>query len=229
MKLQQRFELIKNLLKSQFYELMEENIDDDDFRLCFIKFDFKIDIFYDTNLDLFLTLDRLFYGFTEDYKEVQDDIEEKVKEFIQKIEDLISQEMNMQMLTQQDCELFLKTGSYDGMASGVIEYQKQLYYIKSITNPYFKYKCKKDEENNVWRIFYLFELDKQELEKIIMCSLDWMRHINLSTLCKDWDSGHQKTGTEDEHKKHFNGQYRYVFEPNKAPVKKLVLLYKKMR
>lgn len=59
-----------------------------------------------------------------------------------------------------------------------------------------------------------------------MSSLDWLRHINLSSLCKGWESLLISTSEdESEHKKHFGGKYRFSFEPSGSPVMKLTLFY----
>ena len=84
--------------------------------------------------------------------------------------------------------------------------------------------CKEDYEKGVWRHFYVFDLNKEELEGVVMDSLDWMRHINLTSLCKEWKSiSHIDTGKKEDHKKHHNSKYNYRYECTRGPVMKLTI------
>lgn len=218
---------LTDLFTSNGFEVCEETIDEENLSIFFIKKDFRIEAYFDvSDLSFDLSLDRPFFGFNESHS--VSSVGEACsfsKEFIAKIDQLIAEDSLIPKITKEDCELFLKTGSYDGMGSGVIEYKGSLYYITSITNLYFKHRSSEDSKNRVWRHFYAFELTKEELEKVVMSSLDWVRHINLTSLCKDWKAMSLSTGNEAEHKKHFNGKYRYSFEPKNKPVFKLTLFY----
>lgn len=219
---------IKSLFLSNDFELCDESIDQEYGSLSFIKKDFKVEASLDlSDSSLFLSLDRPFYGFNRSTTvKNMEEVTALAEDFIAKINTLITEDSALPKITKNDCELFLKTGSYDGMSSGVIEYQGSLYYIQSITNPYLKDKSKEDSKNRVWRHFYVFEMTKEELEKVVMSSLDWLRHINLSSLCKDWKSLNQSTSEDEaEHKKFFDGKYNHSFEAKNKPVMKLTLFY----
>ena len=62
-----------------------------------------------------------------------------------------------------------------------------------------------------------------------MNSLDWMRHINLTSLCKNWEGMYNiDTGSNEEDKrKYFDGKYRYYHELERPPVMKLTIYYSK--
>lgn len=218
---------VKELFETHGFEVCEETVDDENLSIFFIKKDFRIEAYFDADDQSFdLSLDRPSFWFNDSIS--VSNLSEVIamgKDFISKIDALIIEDDLLPRLTKEDCELFLKTGSYDGMGSGVIEYQGSLYYITSITNIYFKHRSSEDSKNRVWRHFYVYEMSKEELEKVVMNSLDWIRHINLSSLCKDWKSMSLQTGDEAEHKKCFNGKYRYSFEPKHKPVMKLTLFY----
>lgn len=218
---------LKQLFLTHDFELCEENHNDEYLNLSFIKKDFRIEMNFDVSDNTFdLTLDRPCCGFN-DSQVVNglDEVSTMSETFIKKIDDLIMEDNLLPKITKDDCDLFLKTGSYDGLSSGVIEYQGSLYYIQSITNTYYKHKSREDSKNRVWRHFYVHEMTKQELEKVVMSSLDWLRHINLTSLCKDWKSLSLTTGEEGDNNKHFNGKYRASITPEGKPVMKLTLFY----
>lgn len=218
---------VKQLFLSNNFELLEESCEEKHLYLSFIKKDFKVEIGFDETDQTFeISLDRPFYGFND--SQVVQNLEEislVTKDFIKKIEKMIFSDDLLPKLTKEDCELFLKTGSYDGMSSGVIEYQDSLYYIDSITSPYLKEKSREDSKNRVWRHYYVHEMTKKELETVMMSSLSWLRHINLTSLCKDWKSLSLETGDEAEHKKHFDSKYRGHIIPTIKPTMKLTLFY----
>lgn len=227
MKPEQIINQLKPLFLTHNFELCEEDYDEEYLNLSFIKEDFQIEIGFnvdDSCLDL--TLDRPSLGFI-DSQVVQsaEEINTESEKFIQKINDLIEKDRLLVHITKNECELFLKTGSYNGISSGVIEYQGSLYYIDSITNTYIARKSTKDRKNRVWRHFYVYEMTKQELEKVVMSSLDWMRHINLSSLCKDWNSLRLNTGEEKDHNKYFKGKDQQSLIPDSKPSMKLTLFY----
>jgi hypothetical protein len=220
-------EKIKDLFTIHDFETLEEYKDEGYVSFTFMKKDFRVEVSFDSeDNDFYLQLDRPFFEFTNS-DPIQDlnELENRAKGFISKIEALILEDDKLKNLTTKDCELFLKTGSYDGMASGVIEYEGQLYYIETITNAYLTDKSKEDRQNRVWRRFYVFELNKTELEKIVMNSLDWMRHINLTSLCKNWQDLRLTTADESEKDQFFRGKYRYSHEPKNKPVMRLTIHY----
>lgn len=220
--------IVKDTFLSHQFELCEEYIDDESLSISFIKKDCRIDVSFSEDDQSFnLSLDRPFYDL-RDSKTIQQmrDVTDTIESFVSKINSLIKDDESLPRITKDDCELFLKTSSYDGMSSGVIEYQGSLFYIQSITNPYLKDKSKEDSNNRVWRHFYVHPMTKEELEKVVMTSLDWMRHINLTSLCKDWNSLRLDTSANDsEHKKHFDGKYRFAMNPSLKPTMKLTLFY----
>ena len=219
---------LKELFAHHQFELCDEQCDEEYLSLSFIKLDFRVEVTYDgSDGELYLRLDRPFYGFKES-AELNDsfDAMELSAQFITKINSLITEDKNLPVLKKEDCELFLNTGNYDGMSSGVIEYQGSLYCINSITSPYHKDRSAADRTNRVWRHFYVSPLTKEELEKIVMCSLDWMRNINLTPLCKDWKKNYSvDTGDETTKEAHFKGKYRNSVKPEGKPVMKLTLHY----
>ena len=207
-----------------------KDIEDEEYLLLsYMQKDFRIQASYDPEYEEYsITLDRPFYHLSK-YNNTKnlEEISKTNEDFLKELEPLMAEDIKLLTLTTKDCELFLKTGSYDGMASGVIEHRGSLYYIESITNPYEKEKCQKDRDSNVWRHFYVFDLNKEELEQIIMKSLDWMRHINLTSLCKNWEGMYRidiGTGEEDK-KKHFDGKYQYQHKNVRPPVMKLTIHY----
>jgi hypothetical protein len=220
-------ETINQLFSQHNFELCEEASDAESLSWGWIKQDFKVEVSFDlTDQTLFLHLDRPFYGWTEDHVALTlGELAGLVSAFLEKVNTLLIKDSQLPQLTKEDCELFLKTGSYDGLSSGVIEYQGSLYYIESITNPYQKDRSQADQARRVWRHFYVFPLTKEELEKVVMSSLDWMRRINLSSLCKDWESLRIETGPEAEHRKYFDGPYNAHITPTLAPTMKLTWFY----
>ena len=219
-------EKIKNIFLKNNFELCDEDYYDDIATFVFIKKDFKIDIFidYEEN-EINLALDRPYYNFTATKEINNKNIDKFCNKFIKKINQLITKDNKLKTITKKDCELFLNTGNYDGMSSGVIEFENSLYYIQAITNSFSKERSTDDRKNRVWRNFYVHKLTKKELDIIVMSSLDWLRHINLTSLCKDWTSMRIDIGNEQDHKKHFNGKYRKKIEIKSKPIMKLVLHY----
>lgn len=222
---------VKSKAKEMFavhnFELVDDYVDGDEgyLALSFLKKDFRVE-FSLNNSECNLTLDKPFYGFDETYTvSTWVEIEEKINKFINKVDQALADDNLLPIITTKDADLFLKTGSYDGMASGVIEHQGTLYYIEAATNVYYKDRSAEDRQNRIWRTFYVYELSQTELEKVIMSTLDWMRRINLTALCKDWQSLSTSTGEESEHRLHFDGKYRYSHNPINKPIKKLQINY----
>ena len=219
---------IKDFFIKNKFELCKEELDQEYSYFSFIKKDFRIQASFDfEDMEYSIGLDRPFFSLDKEIKAKNiEDIDRINREFLAKLKKLMKEDEELLVLTTKDCELFLKTGSYDGMASGVIEYQGSLYYIKSITNTFEKDRSSEDRKNKVWRNFYVFDLKKEELEKIVMDSLDWMRHINLTPLCRDWKSLSIKVmETEEDKNKHFNSKYSSYHELLRPPVMKLTIHY----
>lgn len=215
------------MFKSPQFEFCQESIGDDYFNISFIQKDFRIEInvdFDDNEVDFFL--DRPSVGFNHS-KVVQslEEIKTLGEEFIHKAQILMAEDAKLPTIKKEDCELFLKTASLDGMAEGVIEYKGELFYISAITSAYHKDRSSEDREKKVWRHFYVYDLEKKELDQVVMRSLDWMRHINLTPLCKDWKSLALDVGEKSVHVNHFEGKYRVNFTPSSKPVMKLTLCY----
>ena len=217
---------VVDLLKKHDFELIDEDICDE-ISLHFLNKDFRIEFSYDSDYnEADILFDRGPYSIDAETKSKNiNNIINMVDFFLKKIDDIIIEEGKLPIITNKDCELFLQTGSMDGLSSGVIEENGSLFYIEIDTNLYHRDKYKLDSDNGVWRNYYVYELTKKELESIVISSLDWLRHINLTSLCKNWQSMSLSTGDEASHELHFNGKYRSSPKIQGKPIKKLKVSY----